>query len=126
MTQVFRCHSTFYIKKITGVFCDIFTLIVFSNLCQHINTLILYKGVNLLLFWQHLIGVVLICQNSQFHNYPRLHEHIQKGGECRLNAFFSKLDLFRLNLNFRNIPKCLVIHIFAIIFSNCSFHFAFW
>jgi hypothetical protein len=38
MTQVFRCHSTFYIKKIIGVFCGISALIVFPNLARHINT----------------------------------------------------------------------------------------
>jgi hypothetical protein len=39
-------------------------------------------------FWQRLIEVFLICLNSQFHNYLRLHKRIQKGGECRLNTFF--------------------------------------
>jgi hypothetical protein len=34
------------------------------------------KWVNLLQFWQRLIEVFLICLNSQFHNYLRLHKRM--------------------------------------------------
>jgi hypothetical protein len=89
-----------------------------------------------LIFWLHLI--VPFCRlsitNSSFipsivKEWNKLDIAIRKldslskfKNAIRINSQSNKI--FRLNFNFRNIPQCLVI--FVIIFSKCSFHFAFW
>ena len=62
-----------------------------------------------------LAAVILICLNSQFHNYPRLHKRIQKGGECRLNTFF--LSWIYLDWVCYHIYLCST----AIIKSDCCY-----
>ena len=66
----------------------------------------------------------LICLNSQFHNYPRLHKHIQKGGECRLNTCVLSwiyLGWILISVIYLNVWLYLLSY-----FLKCSFHFAFW
>jgi hypothetical protein len=88
MTQVLRCHSTFNIKNNWSFlwyrrFHSVSQPVSAYRYSEFVK---MGKPVTILAAFNWSF---LICQNSRFYNYPRLHMYIQNGGECKY--FFPSL-----------------------------------